>query len=160
MTLLAYRISQSAFSPTAWQVIKKARNAANECRAVRIGTEHILASISQSDTLEGEAMRKCGVTYEAIMSHCTVHTTPDVKPKTFNEETLENNFDSSAKRALDLTTLIAQRRQKEEADVAELLEVISGFHTDGYLSKRILATLGITSGTLQKTIRLVAQSSI
>ncbi len=149
-------INKQSFSPTCWQIITDSKTITPICRTNAIESEHLLASVAKSETLYGEALRKCGITYGEVMTFCTYHKNDSFLPEPFNESRPLSNFSSDARNIVSKALIMAEARNKEPG-VRELLETLDGTLEEkkpksSQIISKILEERALTKGAMWNLI--------
>lgn len=153
----APRLELSSFSPSAQEIIRTARKAANVHRTSAIGTEDLLAGAAESDTVVGEVLRESGVTYGQVLSCC--HFPPlSMSKRDLDEIDFPNNFDFQAKGVL-ARILINNTNYRKDPLITptDIIEGLIGSDNSNKASYKTVSRLECDPSIILQTIARRAQ---
>lgn len=110
-------LSLSFFTKSAQAILKDTRRSTNLRRTIVAEDFDLLASMSNSNTSIGAALKGAGITFFEVMSCGSYHGKKGNPPleRSFNEDDFGSNFDSSAKEILGKAYFYAKSRSAGQA---------------------------------------------
>ncbi len=143
-------LGSSTFSPAAWEIVKASRGMANKRGSTVVEAIDLLASLSNSKTVEGKAL----VAQHADYGHVLIYgqCRKEKKSLPFDESNPKSNFTSEARDVLGKACLIADQRGKSIVDEHDLVTVLIDSQYSPDAIQRILKDLNVNLPTFWQSV--------